>query len=83
MIALTYVAEPAVAGVCLAIGVLARIMVAVIGIEMLIIIFNWQFGYFSGPTEELSSRCVGAALHRHSIRGRRRYVVDRRLGWVF
>jgi len=82
MIALTYVAEPAVP-VCLAIGVFARIMVAVIGIEMLIIIFNWQFGYFSGPTEELSSRCVGAAPHRHSIRGRRRYVVDRRLGWVF
>jgi uncharacterized membrane protein YphA (DoxX/SURF4 family) len=43
MIALTYVAEPVVPA-CLAIGVLARIIAAVIGIEMLI--FNWQFGYF-------------------------------------
>jgi uncharacterized membrane protein YphA (DoxX/SURF4 family) len=37
MIALTYVAEPVVPA-CLAIGVLARIIAAVIGIEMLILI---------------------------------------------
>src|SRR5438445_11520939 len=44
---LTYFAE-SVAAACLAIGLFTRIAAAVVGIEMLIIIifFQWQFGYF-------------------------------------
>ncbi len=44
---LTYFAESA-AAVCLAVGLFTRIAAAVIGIEMLVIVFlfQWQFGYF-------------------------------------
>ena len=44
---LTYFAESAAAA-CLAIGLLTRIAAAMIGIEMLVIVFffQWQFGYF-------------------------------------
>jgi uncharacterized membrane protein YphA (DoxX/SURF4 family) len=44
---LTYFAE-SVAAACLAIGLFTRIAAAVIGIEMLVIVFvfQWQFGYF-------------------------------------
>ena len=44
---LAYFAESAAAA-CLAIGLLTRIAAAMIGIEMLVIVFffQWQFGYF-------------------------------------
>jgi putative oxidoreductase len=44
---LTYFVE-SVAAACLAIGLLTRIAAAMIGIEMLVIVFffQWQFGYF-------------------------------------
>ena len=44
---LTYFAE-SVAAACLAIGLFTRIAAAMIGIEMLVIVFlfQWQFGYF-------------------------------------
>ena len=44
---LTYFAE-SVAAACLAIGLFTRIAAAVVGIEMLVIVFlfQWQFGYF-------------------------------------
>src|ERR1700742_1333773 len=44
---LTYFAE-SVAPACLAIGLFTRIAAAVVGIEMLVIVFlfQWQFGYF-------------------------------------
>src|ERR1700694_2808611 len=44
---LTYFAE-SVAAVCLAIGLFTRVAAAVIGIEMLVIVFlfQWQFGDF-------------------------------------
>jgi putative oxidoreductase len=44
---LTYFAE-SIAAACLAIGLFTRIAAAAIGIEMLVIVFlfQWQFGYF-------------------------------------
>lgn len=44
---LTYFAE-SVAAACLAVGLLTRFFAAVVGIEMLVIVFvfQWQFGYF-------------------------------------
>lgn len=44
---LTYFAE-SIAAACLAIGLFTRIAAAMIGIEMLVIVFlfQWQFGYF-------------------------------------
>ena len=44
---LTYFAE-LIAAACLAIGLFTRIAAAMIGIEMLVIVFlfQWQFGYF-------------------------------------
>jgi putative oxidoreductase len=44
---LTYFAE-SVAAACLAIGLFTRIAAAIVGIEMIVIVFlfQWQFGYF-------------------------------------
>ena len=44
---LTYFAE-SVAAACLAVGLFTRIAAAIVGIEMLVIVFvfQWQFGYF-------------------------------------
>lgn len=61
---LTYFAESAVA-VCLAIGLFTRIAAAIIGIEMLVIVFlfQWQFGYFwtvRGYEFALHGRCFAS-----------------------
>lgn len=81
---LTYFAE-SVAPACLAIGLFTRIAAAIIGIEMLVIIFvfNWQFGYFwtdRGYEYALlwALLCLGIFF-----KGGGRYSVDRMIGWEF
>jgi putative oxidoreductase len=80
----TYFAE-SVAPACLAIGLLTRIAAAVIGIEMLVIIlvFNWQFGYFwtnRGIEYALLWMLLCLAIF---FKGGGRYSVDRLIGREF
>jgi putative oxidoreductase len=81
---LTYFTESAMA-VCLAIGLFTRIAAAVIGIEMLVIVFlfQWQFGYFwtvRGYEFALlwALLCIGIFF-----KGGGRYSVDRLIGKEF
>lgn len=81
---LTYFAE-SVAPACLAIGLLTRIAAAVIGVEMLVIIFafNWQFGYFwtnRGYEYALLWALLCFAIF---FKGGGRYSVDRLIGREF
>jgi putative oxidoreductase len=81
---LTYFAE-SVAPVCLAIGLFTRIAAAIVGIEMLVIVFlfQWQFGYFwtnRGYEFALlwALLCIGIFF-----KGGGRYSVDRLIGKEF
>ena len=81
---LTYFAESA-AAVCLAIGLVTRVAAAVIGIEMLVIIFlfQWQFGYFwtaRGYEFALLWALLCIAIF---FKGGGRYSVDRLIGKEF
>ena len=81
---LTYFAE-SVAAVCLAIGLLTRIAAAMIGIEMLVIVFffQWQFGYFwtaRGYEYALLWLLLCTAIF---FKGGGRYSIDRIVGKEF
>ena len=81
---LTYFAESA-AAVCLTIGLLTRIAAAVIGIEMLVIVFlfQWQFGYFwtaRGYEFALLWALLCIAIF---FKGGGRYSVDQLIGKEF
>jgi putative oxidoreductase len=81
---LTYFAE-SVAAACLAIGLLTRIAAAVIGIEMLVIVFvfQWQFGYFwtvRGYEYALLWLLLCIAIF---FKGGGRYSIDRMIGKEF
>ncbi len=81
---LTYFAE-SVAAACLAIGLFTRIAAAVVGIEMVVIIFlfQWQFGYFwtvRGYEYALLWLLLCIAIF---FKGGGRYSVDRLIGWEF
>ena len=81
---LTYFAE-SVAAVCLAIGLLTRIAAATIGIEMLVIVFvfQWRFGYFwtaRGYEYALLWTLLCIAIF---FEGGGRYSVDRLIGKEF
>lgn len=81
---LTYFTESAAAA-CLAIGLFTRIAAAMIGIEMLVIIFlfQWQFGYFwtvRGYEYALLWLLLCIAIF---FKGGGRYSVDRIIGKEF
>jgi putative oxidoreductase len=81
---LTYFAE-SVTAACLAIGLFTRIAAAVIGIEMLVIVFffQWQFGYFwtvRGYEFALLWALLCIAIF---FRGGGRYSIDRMIGKEF
>jgi putative oxidoreductase len=81
---LTYFAESAAAA-CLAIGLFTRIAAAIIGIEMLVIIFlfQWQFGYFwtvRGYEYALLWLLLCIAIF---FRGGGRYSIDHIIGKEF
>jgi uncharacterized membrane protein YphA (DoxX/SURF4 family) len=81
---LTYFAE-SVAAVCLAIGLFTRIAAAMIGIEMLVIVFlfQWQFGYFwtvRGYEFALLWALLCIAIF---FKGGGRYSIDRLIGKEF
>jgi putative oxidoreductase len=81
---LTYFAESAAAA-CLAIGLLTRIAAAMIGIEMLVIVFffQWQFGYFwtaRGYEYALLWLLLCTAIF---FKGGGRYSIDRIVGKEF
>jgi putative oxidoreductase len=81
---LTYCAE-SVAAVCLAIGLFTRIAAAMIGIEMLVIVFlfQWQFGYFwtvRGYEFALLWALLCIAIF---FKGGGRYSIDRLIGKEF
>ena len=81
---LTYFAE-SVAAACLAIGLFTRIAAAVVGIEMLIIVFffQWQFGYFwtnRGYEFALLWLLLCIAIF---FKGGGRYSIDRMIGREF
>jgi len=81
---LTYFAE-SVAAACLAIGLFTRIAAAIVGIEMLVIIFlfQWQFGYFwtnRGYEFALLWALLCIAIF---FKGGGRYSVDRLIGKEF
>jgi putative oxidoreductase len=81
---LTYFAE-SVAAVCLAIGLFTRIAAAIIGIEMLVIVFvfQWQFGYFwtvRGYEYALLWALLCIAIF---FKGGGRYSIDRIIGKEF
>jgi putative oxidoreductase len=81
---LTYFAE-SVAAACLAIGLLTRIAAAAIGIEMLVIVFvfQWQFGYFwtvRGYEYALLWLLLCIAIF---FKGGGRYSIDRMIGREF
>ena len=81
---LTYFAE-SVAAACLAIGLLTRVAAAVIGIEMLVIVFvfQWQFGYFwtaRGYEYALLWLLLCIAIF---FKGGGRYSIDRIIGKEF
>jgi putative oxidoreductase len=81
---LTYFAE-SVAAACLAIGLFTRIAAAIVGIEMLVIVFlfQWQFGYFwtnRGYEFALLWAVLCIAIF---FKGGGRYSVDRLIGKEF
>jgi putative oxidoreductase len=81
---LTYFAE-SVAAACLAIGLLTRVAAAVVGIEMLVIVFlfQWQFGYFwtaRGYEFALLWALLCIAIF---FKGGGRYSIDRLIGKEF
>ena len=81
---LAYFAESAAAA-CLAIGLLTRIAAAMIGIEMLVIVFffQWQFGYFwtaRGYEYALLWLLLCTAIF---FKGGGRYSIDRIVGKEF
>jgi putative oxidoreductase len=81
---LTYFAE-SVAAACLAIGLFTRLAAAMIGIEMLVIVFmfQWQFGYFwtnRGYEFALLWAILCIAIF---FKGGGRYSVDRLIGKEF
>ena len=81
---LAYFAESAAAA-CLAIGLLTRIAAAMIGIEMLVIVFffQWQFGYFwtaRGYEYALLWLLLCTAIF---FKGGGRYSIDRIIGKEF
>jgi putative oxidoreductase len=81
---LTYFAE-SVAPVCLAIGLFTRIAAAIVGIEMLVIVFffQWQFGYFwtaRGYEFALLWALLCIAIF---FKGGGRYSIDRLIGKEF
>ena len=81
---LTYFAG-SVAAACLAVGLLTRIAAAVIGIEMLVIIFvfQWQFGYFwtaRGYEYALLWSLLCIAIF---FKGGGRYSIDHMIGREF
>jgi putative oxidoreductase len=81
---LTYFAE-SVAAVCLAVGLFTRIAAAVIGIEMMVIVFlfQWQFGYFwtvRGYEFALLWALLCIAIF---FKGGGRYSIDRMIGKEF
>ncbi|MDB5635366.1 MAG: DoxX family protein [Bradyrhizobium sp.] len=81
---LTYFAE-SVAAACLAIGLFTRIAAAVVGIEMLVIVFvfQWQFGYFwttRGYEFALLWALLCIAIF---FKGGGRYSIDRLIGKEF
>jgi putative oxidoreductase len=81
---LTYFTE-SVAAACLAIGLFTRIAAAMIGIEMLVIVFlfQWQFGYFwtaRGYEYALLWLLLCIAIF---FKGGGRYSVDRLIGREF
>lgn len=81
---LTYFAE-SVAAACLAIGLLTRIAAAIVGIEMLVIVFlfQWQFGYFwtnRGYEFALLWALLCIAIF---FKGGGRYSIDRLIGKEF
>ena len=81
---LTYFAE-SVAPACLAIGLFTRIAAAIVGIEMLVIVFlfQWQFGYFwtnRGYEFALLWAVLCIAIF---FKGGGRYSVDRIIGREF
>jgi len=81
---LTFFAE-SVAAACLAIGLLTRIAAAMIGIEMLVIVFVflWQYGYFwtdRGYEYALLWLLLCVAIF---FRGGGKYSVDRLIGREF
>jgi putative oxidoreductase len=81
---LTYFAE-SVAAACLAIGLFTRIAAAIVGIEMLVIVFlfQWQFGYFwtvRGYEFALLWVLLCIAIF---FKGGGRYSIDRIIGKEF
>jgi putative oxidoreductase len=81
---LTYFSE-SVAAACLAIGLFTRIAAAMIGIEMLVIVFlfQWQFGYFwtaRGYEYALLWLLLCIAIF---FKGGGRYSIDRLIGKEF
>jgi putative oxidoreductase len=81
---LTYFAE-SVAAICLAIGLFTRIAAAIVGIEMLVIVFlfQWQFGYFwtaRGYEFALLWLLLCIAIF---FKGGGRYSIDRFIGREF
>jgi len=81
---LTYFSE-SVAATCLAIGLFTRIAAAIVGIEMVVIVFlfQWQFGYFwtvRGYEYALLWLLLCIAIF---FKGGGRYSVDRMIGWEF
>ncbi len=81
---LTFFAE-SVAAACMAIGLFTRIAAAIVGIEMLVIIFlfQWQFGYFwtaRGYEFALLWLLLCVAIF---FKGGGRYSVDRIIGKEF
>lgn len=81
---LTFFTESAAAA-CLAIGLFTRIAAAMIGIEMLVIVFlfQWQYSYFwtdRGYEYALLWFLLCLAIF---FRGGGRYSVDHLIGWEF
>ena len=71
--------------ICLAIGLFTRIAAAIVGIEMLVIVFlfQWQFGYFwtaRGYEFALLWALLCIAIF---FKGGGRYSVDRLIGTEF
>ncbi|HEX2366292.1 MAG TPA: DoxX family protein [Bradyrhizobium sp.] len=81
---LTYFTESAAAA-CLAIGLFTRIAAAMVGIEMLVIVFvfQWQFGYFwTNRGYEFALLWVLLCIAIF-FKGGGRYSVDRLIGREF
>jgi putative oxidoreductase len=81
---LTFFTE-SVAALCLMLGLFTRIAAAMIAIEMLVIVFvfQWQFGYFwtnRGYEYALLWALLAIGIF---FRGGGRYSLDRLIGWEF